>query len=60
MPYNILITCLCNFTSPVVHLLCHLNGIAFPSEIERETWPKGCKTLLRQKKPEEKTAAYFA
>lgn len=45
-PYNILITCLCNFTSPVIHLLCHLSGIAFPSDMK--TWPKGCTTLLRQ------------
>lgn len=32
----------------MIHFLCHLNGIAFPSDIERETWPKGCDTWLRQ------------
>lgn len=27
-----------------IHFLCHLNGIAFPSDMKRETWPKGCNT----------------
>lgn len=32
----------------MIHLLCHLNGIAFPFDIKRETRQKGCDTLVRQ------------
>lgn len=32
----------------MIHLLCHLNNIAFPSDIKGETWPKGCNTWVRQ------------
>lgn len=32
----------------MIYLLCHLNGIAFPSGLKRETWPRGCNAWVRQ------------